>query len=222
MTPVIFIMGVDFLMALENEYLKKVYETVCKRDSGEPEFQQAVLEVLESFQPVVAVRPDIVKAGIIERIVEPERFIQFRVSWVDDNGKVQINRGYRVQFNSAIGPYKGGLRFHPSVCASVIKFLGFEQIFKNSLTGLPMGGGKGGSDFDPKGKSDGEVMRFCQSFMTELAKHIGADTDVPAGDIGVGAREIGFLFGQYKRLRNEFTGVLTGKGLSYGGSLVRK
>ena len=215
-------MGVDFLMALENEYLKKVYETVCKRDSGEPEFQQAVLEVLESFQPVVAVRPDIVKAGIIERIVEPERFIQFRVSWVDDNGKVQVNRGYRVQFNSAIGPYKGGLRFHPSVCASVIKFLGFEQIFKNSLTGLPMGGGKGGSDFDPKGKSDGEVMRFCQSFMTELAKHIGADTDVPAGDIGVGAREIGFLFGQYKRLRNEFTGVLTGKGLSYGGSLVRK
>ncbi|MBP5238858.1 MAG: NADP-specific glutamate dehydrogenase [Clostridia bacterium] len=209
-------------MALENEYLKKVYETVCKRDSGEPEFQQAVLEVLESFQPVVAVRPDIVKAGIIERIVEPERFIQFRVSWVDDNGKVQVNRGYRVQFNSAIGPYKGGLRFHPSVCASVIKFLGFEQIFKNSLTGLPMGGGKGGSDFDPKGKSDGEVMRFCQSFMTELAKHIGADTDVPAGDIGVGAREIGFLFGQYKRLRNEFTGVLTGKGLSYGGSLVRK
>jgi glutamate dehydrogenase (NADP+) len=215
-------MGVDFLMALENEYLKKVYETVCKRDSGEPEFQQAVLEVLESFQPVVAVRPDIVKAGIIERIVEPERFIQFRVSWVDDNGVVQVNRGYRVQFNSAIGPYKGGLRFHPSVCASVIKFLGFEQIFKNSLTGLPMGGGKGGSDFDPKGKSDGEVMRFCQSFMTELAKHIGADTDVPAGDIGVGAREIGFLFGQYKRLRNEFTGVLTGKGLSYGGSLVRK
>ena len=178
--------------------------------------------MLESFQPVVAVRPDIVKAGIIERIVEPERFIQFRVSWVDDNGKVQVNRGYRVQFNSAIGPYKGGLRFHPSVCASVIKFLGFEQIFKNSLTGLPMGGGKGGSDFDPKGKSDGEVMRFCQSFMTELAKHIGADTDVPAGDIGVGAREIGFLFGQYKRLRNEFTGVLTGKGLSYGGSLVRK
>ena len=215
-------MGVDFLMALENEYLKKVYETVCKRDKGEPEFQQAVLEVLESFQPVVAVRPDIVKAGIIERIVEPERFIQFRVSWVDDNGKVQVNRGYRVQFNSAIGPYKGGLRFHPSVCASVIKFLGFEQIFKNSLTGLPMGGGKGGSDFDPKGKSDGEVMRFCQSFMTELAKHIGADTDVPAGDIGVGVREIGFLFGQYKRLRNEFTGVLTGKGLSYGGSLVRK
>ncbi|MBO4501880.1 MAG: NADP-specific glutamate dehydrogenase [Clostridia bacterium] len=209
-------------MALENEYLKQVYETVCKRDKGEPEFQQAVLEVLESFQPVVAVRPDIVKAGIIERIVEPERFVQFRVSWVDDNGKVQVNRGYRVQFNSAIGPYKGGLRFHPSVCASVIKFLGFEQIFKNSLTGLPMGGGKGGSDFDPKGKSDGEVMRFCQSFMTELAKHIGADTDVPAGDIGVGAREIGFLFGQYKRLRNEFTGVLTGKGLSYGGSLVRK
>ena len=209
-------------MALKNEYLKQVYDTVCSRDKNEPEFQQAVLEVLESFEPVVAVRPDIVKAGIIERIVEPERFIQFRVSWVDDSGKVRVNRGYRVQFNSAIGPYKGGLRLHPSVCASVIKFLGFEQIFKNSLTGLPMGGGKGGSDFDPKGKSDGEVMRFCQSFMTELAKHIGADTDVPAGDIGVGAREIGYLFGQYKRLRNEFTGVLTGKGLSYGGSLVRK
>ena len=209
-------------MALKNEYLKQVYETVCSRDKNEPEFQQAVLEVLESFEPVVAVRPDIVEAGIIERIVEPERFIQFRVSWVDDSGKVRVNRGYRVQFNSAIGPYKGGLRLHPSVCASVIKFLGFEQIFKNSLTGLPMGGGKGGSDFDPKGKSDGEVMRFCQSFMTELAKHIGADTDVPAGDIGVGAREIGYLFGQYKRLRNEFTGVLTGKGLSYGGSLVRK
>ena len=167
-------------------------------------------------------RPDIVDAGIIERIVEPERFIQFRVSWVDDNGKVQVNRGFRVQFNSAIGPYKGGLRLHPSVCASVIKFLGFEQIFKNSLTGLPIGGGKGGADFDPKGKSDGEIMRFCQSFMTELCKHIGADTDVPAGDIGVGAREIGYMFGQYKRLRNEFTGVLTGKSLSYGGSLARK
>ena len=166
-------------------------------------------------------RPDIVEAGIIDRIVEPERQIIFRVPWVDDSGKVRVNRGFRIQFNSAIGPYKGGLRLHPSVNASVIKFLGFEQIFKNSLTGLPMGGGKGGSDFDPKGKSDGEVMRFCQSFMTELSKHIGADTDVPAGDIGVGAREIGFMFGQYKRLRNEFTGVLTGKGLTYGGSLVR-
>ena len=182
---------------------------------------QAVREVLESFEPVVAQRPDLVKAGIIDRIVEPERFIQFRVSWVDDEGNVQVNRGFRVQYNSAIGPYKGGLRFHPSVCASVIKFLGFEQCFKNSLTGLPMGGGKGGSDFDPKGKSDGEIMRFCQSFMTELYRHIGPDTDVPAGDIGVGAREIGYLYGQYKRLRNEFTGVLTGKSLSYGGSLIR-
>ena len=166
-------------------------------------------------------RPDLQAAGVVERIVEPERFIQFRVSWVDDSGRVQVNRGFRVQFNSAIGPYKGGLRLHPSVNASVIKFLGFEQIFKNSLTGLPMGGGKGGSDFDPKGKSDMEVMRFCQSFMTELSKHIGADTDVPAGDIGVGAREIGYMFGQYKRLANEFTGVLTGKGLTYGGSLAR-
>ncbi len=209
-------------MSFKSEYLQSVYDKVCARNAGEPEFQQAVKEVLESFEPVVAARPDIVKASVIDRIVEPERFIQFRVSWVDDSGKVQVNRGFRVQFNSAIGPYKGGLRFHPSVCASVIKFLGFEQCFKNSLTGLPMGGGKGGSDFDPKGKSDGEIMRFCQSFMTELSKHIGADTDVPAGDIGVGAREIGFMYGQYKRLRNEFTGVLTGKGLTYGGSLVRK
>ena len=182
---------------------------------------QAVKEVLESFEPVVEKDPSIIKTGIIDRIVEPERFVQFRVSWVDDAGNVQVNRGFRCQFNSAIGPYKGGLRLHPSVCASVVKFLGFEQIFKNSLTGLPMGGGKGGSDFDPKGKSDGEVMRFCQSFMTELSKHIGADTDVPAGDIGTGAREIGYMFGQYKRLRNEFTGVLTGKGLTYGGSLAR-
>lgn len=205
----------------KNEYIASVYETVCKRNPNEPEFLQAVREVLESLEPVAAKRPDLVKAGVFERIVEPERFIQFRVSWVDDNGKVQVNRGYRVQFNSAIGPYKGGLRLHPSVNASVIKFLGFEQIFKNSLTTLPMGGGKGGSDFDPKGKSDNEIMRFCQSFMTELCKHIGADTDVPAGDIGVGAREIGYMFGQYKRLRNEFTGVLTGKGLSYGGSLAR-
>ena len=205
----------------KNEYLQKVYDDVVKRNPGEKEFLQAVAEVLESLEPVVEKRPDIVEAGIIDRIVEPERQIIFRVPWVDDSGKVRVNRGFRVQFNSAIGPYKGGLRLHPSVNASVIKFLGFEQIFKNSLTGLPMGGGKGGSDFDPKGKSDGEVMRFCQSFMTELSKHIGADTDVPAGDIGVGAREIGFMFGQYKRLRNEFTGVLTGKGLTYGGSLVR-
>lgn len=208
-------------MSLKNEYLVSVYDKVCKKDPDQPEFLQAVKEVLESLEPVVEKRPDIVKAGVIDRIVEPERTIIFRVSWVDDSGKVQVNRGFRVQFNSAIGPYKGGLRLHPSVNLSVIKFLGFEQIFKNSLTGLPIGGGKGGSDFDPKGKSDAEIMRFCQSFMTELSKHIGADTDVPAGDIGVGAREIGYLFGQYKRLRNEFTGVLTGKGLSYGGSLAR-
>ncbi|MCI8387716.1 MAG: NADP-specific glutamate dehydrogenase [Clostridiales bacterium] len=208
-------------MAFNNSYLASVYETVCKRNPNEPEFQQAVREVLESLEPVADKRADLIDAGIFDRIVEPERFIQFRVSWVDDKGKVQVNRGFRVQFNSAIGPYKGGLRLHPSVNASVIKFLGFEQCFKNSLTSLPMGGGKGGSDFDPKGKSDAEIMRFCQAFMTELSKHIGADTDVPAGDIGVGAREIGFMFGQYKRLRNEFTGVLTGKGLSYGGSLAR-
>ena len=208
-------------MAFKNNYVKSVYETVEKRNSGENEFLQAVREVLESLEPVVEKEPWIQEKGILERLVEPERFLQFRVSWVDDNGNVQVNRGYRVQFNSAIGPYKGGLRLHPTVCASVIKFLGFEQIFKNSLTTLPIGGGKGGSDFDPKGKSDNEIMRFCQSFMTELAKHIGADTDVPAGDIGVGAREIGFMFGQYKRLRNEFTGVLTGKGLTYGGSLAR-
>ena len=208
-------------MALTNSYLKRVYETVQKRNPNEPEFQQAVLEVLESFEPVVEARPELEKNGIIERIVEPERMVMFRVPWVDDQGKVQVNRGFRVQFNSAIGPYKGGLRFHPSVNASVIKFLGFEQCFKNSLTGLPMGGGKGGSDFDPKGKSDAEVMRFCQSFITELSRHIGQFTDVPAGDIGVGGREIGFMYGQYKRLKNEFTGVLTGKGLSYGGSLAR-
>ncbi len=206
----------------KNEYLQKVYADVEKRSGGEKEFLQAVREVLESLEPVIEKRPDLVQAGILERLVEPERFIQFRVSWVDDNGNVQVNRGYRVQYNSAIGPYKGGIRFHPSVNASIMKFLGFEQIFKNSLTGLPMGGGKGGCDFDPKGKSDNEIMRFCQSFMTELSKHIGADTDVPAGDIGVGAREIGFMFGQYKRLRNEFTGVLTGKGIPYGGSLARK
>ena len=208
-------------MALKNEYLLNVYEKVKQRNASEPEFLQAVLEVLESLEPVVEQDPRIEQWGIMERIVEPERMISFRVSWVDDNGKVNVNRGYRVQFNSAIGPYKGGLRLHPSVNSSVIKFLGFEQTFKNSLTGLPMGGGKGGSDFDPRGKSDNEVMRFCQSFMTELAKHIGPDTDVPAGDIGVGAREVGYLFGQYKRLRNEFTGVLTGKGLSFGGSLIR-
>ena len=208
-------------MTFKNAYLAKVYADVEARNPGEKEFLQAVGEVLESLEPVVERRPDLVEAGIIDRIVEPERQIIFRVPWVDDKGNVRVNRGFRIQFNSAIGPYKGGLRLHPSVNASVIKFLGFEQIFKNSLTGLPMGGGKGGSDFDPKGKSDAEVMRFCQSFMTELSKHIGADTDVPAGDIGVGAREIGFMFGQYKRLKNEFTGVLTGKGLSYGGSLAR-
>ena len=206
---------------LKNEYLARVYAQVEQRNPGEKEFLQAVREVLESLQVICEKHPEYEKNGVLERIVEPERFIQFRVSWVDDAGKVQVNRGYRVQFNSAIGPYKGGLRLHPSVNASVIKFLGFEQIFKNSLTGLPMGGGKGGSDFDPKGKSDGEIMRFCQSFMTELSKHIGQFTDVPAGDIGVGAREIGFMYGQYKRLRNEFTGVLTGKGLTYGGSLAR-
>ena len=208
-------------MALKNQYLIDLMETVKKRNQGEPEFIQAVTEVLETLEPVVEKRPDLVEAGVMERIVEPERQIMFRVPWVDDNGKVQVNRGFRVQFNSAIGPYKGGIRLHPSVYLGIIKFLGFEQVFKNALTTLPMGGGKGGSDFDPKGKSDAEVMRFCQSFMTELAKHIGADCDVPAGDIGTGAREIGYMFGQYKRLRNEFTGVLTGKGLTYGGSLAR-
>ena len=208
-------------MEFHNQYVRSVYETAVKRNANEPEFLQAVKEVLESLEPVVEQDPSIEKNGILERIIEPERMITFRVPWVDDQGKVQVNRGFRCQFNSAIGPYKGGLRLHPSVNASVIKFLGFEQTFKNSLTGLPMGGGKGGSDFDPKGKSDAEVMRFCQSFMTELQRHIGADTDVPAGDIGVGAREIGYMFGQYKRIRNEFTGVLTGKGLSYGGSLAR-
>ena len=208
-------------MKLKNQYLCGVMETVKKRNPGEIEFHQAVLEVLETLEPVIEAHPEYVEAGIIDRLVEPERVIKFRVPWVDDSGKVRVNRGFRVQFNSAIGPYKGGLRFHPSVYEGIIKFLGFEQIFKNSLTGLPIGGGKGGSDFDPKGKSDAEVMRFCQSFMTELSKHIGADTDVPAGDIGVGGREIGYLYGQYKRLRNEFTGVLTGKGLTYGGSLAR-
>ena len=203
------------------QLLKPVFDSVLARNPGQPEFHQAVSEVLETIEPVVAKHPEWLKAGIVDRLVEPERQIMFRVAWIDDAGRVQVNRGYRVQFNSAIGPYKGGLRFHPSVNLGIIKFLGFEQIFKNSLTGLPIGGGKGGSDFDPKGKSDREIMAFCQSFMTELAKHIGADTDVPAGDIGVGGREIGFLYGQYKRLRNEFTGVLTGKGLGWGGSLAR-
>ena len=208
-------------MSVKNPYLLSVLDDLKKKNAHEPEFLQAVEEVLESLEPVVEADPRYEQQNIIGRIVEPERVVMFRVPWVDDSGKVRVNRGYRVQFNSAIGPYKGGLRFHPTVNLSVIKFLGFEQIFKNSLTTLPMGGGKGGCDFDPKGKSDGEVMRFCQSFMTELQRHIGPDTDVPAGDIGVGAREIGFMFGQYKKIRDEFTGVLTGKGLSYGGSLAR-
>ncbi len=203
------------------DVLKPVYDKVVARDGDQKEFLQAVLEVLESLEPVAQKRPDLVEAGIFDRIVEPERMVIFRVPWVDDSGKVQVNRGFRVQFNSAIGPYKGGLRFHPSVNLSVIKFLGFEQIFKNSLTSLPMGGSKGGSDFDPKGKSENEVMRFCQSFMTELYRHVGPDTDVPAGDIGVGGREVGYLFGQYKKITNEWTGVLTGKGLTFGGSLAR-
>ena len=203
------------------EYLNDLYDRVVKRNAGEVEFHQTVKEVLESIEPVLIQSPEYIESGVVERMVEPERIIKFRVPWVDDSGKVQVNRGFRIQFNSAIGPYKGGLRFHPSVNESIIKFLGFEQTFKNSLTSLPMGGGKGGSDFDPQGKSDREVMAFCQSFMTELCRYIGADTDVPAGDIGVGAREVGYLYGQYKRIRNEFTGVLTGKGISYGGSLIR-
>ncbi|PKL41410.1 MAG: NADP-specific glutamate dehydrogenase [Spirochaetae bacterium HGW-Spirochaetae-1] len=201
--------------------LKEVFEKVKQRDPDQKEFLQAVQEVLDSLEPTVAKHPEFVKAGLYERIVEPDRVIMFRVPWVDDKGNVQVNRGFRVQFNNAIGPYKGGLRFHPSVNLGIIKFLGFEQIFKNSLTTLPMGGGKGGSDFDPKGKSDMEVMRFTQSFMRELYRHIGADIDVPAGDIGVGGREIGFLFGYYKKITNEHTGVLTGKALEYGGSLIR-
>jgi glutamate dehydrogenase (NADP+) len=201
--------------------IQGAYEEVLKRNSGEAEFHQAVKEVLDSLGPVLEKHPEYVDAKILDRIVEPERQLMFRVPWQDDKGNVQVNRGFRFEFNSALGPYKGGLRFHPTVNASILKFLGFEQIFKNSLTTLPMGGGKGGSDFDPKGKSDNEVMRFCQSFMTELFRHIGPHTDVPAGDIGVGGREIGFLFGQYKRLRNEFTGVLTGKALNWGGSLIR-
>ena len=203
-------------------YCSEVLELVKAKHAGQPEFVQAVTEVLETIEPVIAANEEKYRRdALLERMIEPERQIIFRVPWVDDKGQMQVNTGYRVQFNSAIGPYKGGLRFHPSVNLSIIKFLGFEQTFKNSLTSLPMGGGKGGSDFDPRGKSDREIMAFCQSFMTELERHIGADTDVPAGDIGVGAREIGYLYGQYKRLRNEFTGVLTGKGLPYGGSLIR-
>ena len=202
-------------------YVDRVIEQVKVKDSEQPEFIQAVTEVLKSLEPVIESNPAYEKAGLLERIVEPERVIMFRVPWVDDEGNVHVNRGYRVQFNSCLGPYKGGLRLHPSVNLGIIKFLGFEQIFKNSLTTLPMGGGKGGCDFDPKGKSDLEVMRFCQSFMTELYRHIGADTDVPAGDIGTGAREVGFMFGQYKRIKNVWEGVLTGKGLAYGGSLAR-
>ncbi len=207
---------------LTSLYLTDLYERVVKRNPGEPEFHQAVLEVLESLEPVIEKSPEYVEAGVLERLVEPERIIKFRVPWTDDKGKVVVNRGFRVQFNSAIGPYKGGIRFHPSVYEGIIKFLGFEQIFKNSLTGLPIGGGKGGSDFDPKGKSDGEIMRFCQSFINELYRYIGKDEDVPAGDIGVGAREIGYMYGQYKRLTGLYEGVLTGKGISYGGSLGRK
>ena len=208
-------------MSIKNKYLAGLMERVIKRNPNEPEFYQAVEEMLETLDPVADRHPEYIEKGVFDMIVEPERVIKFRVPWMDDNGNIQVNRGYRVQFNSAIGPYKGGLRFHPSVYEGIIKFLGFEQIFKNSLTGLPIGGAKGGSDFDPKGKSDNEVMRFCQSFMTELYRHIGADTDVPAGDIGVGGREIGYLFGQYKRIVNQNDGVLTGKGLNYGGSLVR-
>ena len=204
-----------------NEYIAEVLEVTARRNAGEPEFLQAVREVLETLAPVVERHKKYKDNRILERVVEPERQLMFRVAWTDDKGRVQVNRGFRIQFNSAIGPYKGGIRLHPSVNIGILKFLGFEQVFKNSLTTLPMGGGKGGSDFDPKGKSDAEVMRFCQSFMTELCKHIGADTDVPAGDIGTGGREIGYMFGQYKRIRNEFTGVLTGKGLKWGGSLIR-
>ena len=208
-------------MEIKNEYLRDLYRRVEKRDPNEPEFLQAVGEVLQSLAPVADRRPDLIDWGVFERIVEPERMITFRVSWVDDQGKVQVNRGYRVQYNSAIGPYKGGLRFHPSVNLGILKFLGFEQIFKNSLTGLAIGGGKGGSDFDPKGKSETEVMRFCQAFMTELHRHIGATIDVPAGDIGVGGREVGYMFGQFKRLTRSYEGVLTGKNLLFGGSLAR-
>ena len=209
-------------MEIKNQYLLDLLKRTEQRNANEPEFIQAVTEVFATLEPVIEKRQDLVDAGVLERIVEPERQIIFRVPWVDDNGKMHVNRGFRVQFNSAIGPYKGGIRLHPSVNLNIIKFLGFEQTFKNSLTTLPMGGGKGGSDFDPKGKSDNEIMNFCQSFMTELYRHIGADLDVPAGDIGTGAREIGFMFGQYKRIKNEWVGVLTVKGLHYGGSLARK
>ena len=202
-------------------YTERVVGELKTRYADQPEFVQAATEVLESIEPAVSAHPEYEATGLLERIVEPERVVMFRVPWTDDDGKVQVNRGFRVEYNSAIGPYKGGLRFHPSVNLGILKFLGFEQIFKNALTGLPMGGGKGGADFDPKGKSDREVMAFCQSFMTELQRHIGPDTDVPAGDIGVGGREIGYLFGQYKRIRDQFSGVLTGKGLSFGGSLCR-
>ncbi|MBE7040079.1 MAG: NADP-specific glutamate dehydrogenase [Ruminococcaceae bacterium] len=209
-------------MELKNPYLKNVMETVIKRNPGEPEFHQAVQEVFCSIEPIIEKRPEFEKSGLIERLVEPDRMVSFRVAWTDDSGKVQVNRGYRVQFNGAIGPYKGGLRFHPTVYPGIIKFLGFEQTFKNSLTGLPIGGGKGGSDFDPRGKSDAEIMRFCQAFMTELYRYIGPDIDVPAGDIGVGGREIGYLYGQYKRIKGCWeNGVLTGKGIEYGGSLIR-
>ena len=204
-----------------SQYVADLLAGVKAKNPAEPEFHQAVEEVAESVAPVLEMNPEYRHAKILERIIEPERVIMFRVPWVDDQGEVQVNRGFRIEMNSAIGPYKGGLRFHPSVNLGILKFLAFEQVFKNSLTTLPMGGGKGGSDFDPKGKSDTEVTKFCQSFMTELARHIGPDTDVPAGDIGVGGREIGYLFGQYKRIRNEFTGVLTGKGLNWGGSLIR-
>src|SRR5690625_2186043 len=205
------------------QYLKKVYEKVIERNPNETEFHQAIQDVFQSLTPILTKKPEYIEKGILEQLVEPERVITFRVPWVDDEGKVQVNRGFRVQFNSALGPYKGGIRFHPSVNLSIVKFLGLEQIFKNSLTGQPIGGGKGGADFDPKGKSDNEIMRFCQSFMTELAKHIGPNVDIPAGDIGVGSKEIGYMFGQYKKIRGSFeAGVLTGKGLNYGGSLARK
>jgi glutamate dehydrogenase (NADP+) len=210
------------LMNINDPHLREVYANICRKDPGQPEFLQAVAKVFESCDKIIELHPCLVQNGIMERIVEPERVISFRVSWMDDSGTVRVNRGYRVQFNSAIGPYKGGLRFHPTVNLSIMKFLGFEQCFKNALTGLPLGGGKGGSDFDPKGKSDREIMNFCQSFMTELSRHIGQFTDVPAGDIGVGAREIGYMYGQYRHIKNEVTGAMTGKGLSYGGSLVRK
>ena len=217
-----FILIKEVIDLFKSEYLSDLMARVEKRNPGEIEFHQAVREVLESLEGVLEQNPEYVTSGVVERLVEPERAIIFSVPWVDDKGQVQVNRGFRVQFNSAIGPYKGGIRFHPSVYLGIIKFLGFEQIFKNSLTGLPIGGGKGGSDFDPKGKSDNEVMSFCRSFMTELYKYIGKDEDVPAGDIGVGAREIGYLYGQYKRITNLYEGVLTGKGLTYGGSLARR